>query len=105
MHPSAPAEAWGAQRAGAGRGLARDCHGDWRATTGVPSAYRRREKDRNRPERARSAQGKVLAAFGFRAGAEDAAVGRGDRQVVDAGLAAAHQAVLVELPQLVAVTA
>src|SRR2546422_441293 len=39
------------------------------------------------------------------AGAEDAALGLLDRDVVDAGLAAAHQAVLVELPQLVAVAA
>jgi hypothetical protein len=37
--------------------------------------------------------------------AEDAAVRRDDRDVVDAGLAPAHQAVLAELPQLVAVTA
>ena len=38
-------------------------------------------------------------------GPEDAAVGLVDRDVVDAGLAAAHQPVVVELPQLVAVAA
>src|SRR5438067_2366841 len=39
------------------------------------------------------------------AGAEDAALGLLDRDVVDARLATAHQAVLVELPQLIAVAA
>ena len=45
------------------------------------------------------------AALSGRARAEDAPLGLGDRDVVDAGLPAAHQAVLVELPQLVAVAA
>ena len=43
--------------------------------------------------------------LGFRAGAEDAALARGDPAVVDGGLAAAHQAAGRELPQLVAVAA
>src|SRR5215831_2306086 len=45
------------------------------------------------------------SALAGRARAEDPPLGLLDRDVVDAGLPAAHQAVLVELPQLVAVAA
>src|SRR4249920_1428667 len=45
------------------------------------------------------------AAFSGRARAEDPALGFGDREVVDTRLPAPHQAVRVELPQLVAVAA
>src|SRR6185437_7924091 len=51
------------------------------------------------------AQREGLPPLGFRAGAEDAPVALADRDVVDAGLAAAHQAVGGELPQFVAVAA
>src|SRR5580704_15450863 len=55
--------------------------------------------------RPRSPERELYAALAGRAGAEDAALGLLDRDVVDARLAPAHQAALVELPQLVAVAA
>src|SRR5215469_18318777 len=61
----------------------------------MPSGKRRR----------RSLDRELDPALPGRAGAEDTALGLLDRDVVDAGLATAHQAVLVELPQLVAVAA
>src|SRR5579875_2506445 len=55
----------------------------------------------------RSPQGDVVAgsALVLRPGAEVPPLGFGDGHVVDAGLTAAHQPVVVELPQLVAVAA
>src|SRR6266700_8186543 len=55
--------------------------------------------------RPRLLERELYAALAGRAGAEDAALGLLDRDVVDARLPAAHQAVLVELPQLIAVAA
>src|SRR3954447_6004313 len=52
-----------------------------------------------------SAQIQRSAALGLRARAEDAPLGLLDRDVVDARLAAAHVALVVELPLLVAVAA
>src|SRR6266576_5946381 len=55
--------------------------------------------------RPRLLERELYAALPGRARAEDPALGLLDRDVVDAGLTAAHQAVPVELPQLVAVAA
>src|SRR5580693_124739 len=55
--------------------------------------------------RPRSLERELYAALAGWAGAEDAALGLLDRDIVDARLPPAHQAVLVELPQLVAVAA
>src|SRR3954471_24568559 len=52
-----------------------------------------------------SAQIQRSAALGLRARAEDAPLGLLDRDVVDARLATAHVALVVELPLLVAVAA
>jgi hypothetical protein len=52
-----------------------------------------------------SPQRKVGAVLGFGPGTEDPALVLADAAVVDRRLAAAHQAVAVELPQLVAVAA
>src|SRR5258708_5242305 len=58
-----------------------------------------------RPQLQPSAQGQEQAFFGFPPRAEDAPTPRIYRQIVDAGLTPAHQAVLVELPQLVTIAA
>ena len=50
-------------------------------------------------------QREVLAVFGDGAGAEDSALVRGDRQVVDGGFAAVHETVGFEFPEFVAVAA
>src|SRR5690242_19723553 len=55
--------------------------------------------------RPRSLERELYAALPGRARAEDPPLGLLDRDVVDAGLPATHQAMLVELPQLVAVAA
>src|SRR5215471_452165 len=55
--------------------------------------------------RAALADGEGLPALGFGTGAEDAALALVDGHVVDARLPAPHQALLVELPQFVAVAA
>src|SRR5690348_16558513 len=48
---------------------------------------------------------RVVRGAGAGGGPEEPAIGLGDGDVVDAGLAAPHQAPFVELPQLVAVAA
>src|SRR5579859_7816597 len=65
----------------------------------------RRVRRRWLRRRRRLAERELDAALAGRPGAEDPSLRLLDRDVVDAGLPPAHQAVLVELPQLVAVAA
>src|SRR5215510_6085265 len=53
----------------------------------------------------RSANGKRRPPLGVWPRAEDAPLGLADRNVINAGLPASHEAIIVELPQLVAVAA
>src|SRR5690242_10648791 len=69
-----------------------------KAASRDPAALRRRHP-------ARLLERELRAAFGLGTGTEDAPLGLLDRDVVDAGLPAAHQAVLIELPEFVAVAA
>ena len=66
---------------------------------------RRRVRQRRLILRRRSLHRELRSAFGGRAGAEDPPLRFLDGDVVDASLPAAHQAVLVELPELVAIAA